>query len=255
MRTEPLGDLAVSRDAAREKGILGKTLVLIRKDLRIEMRARDTLPPMLAFAFAVTLVLAFAVPGDRPERITAPLIGAVPLVDVLAGFLWVTVLFAGLIGFARTFEVERTDRALDVILLAPVDRSGLFAAKAIANFVYILLVEAFLLPIFAILFRIDLGSSLGALVLVALLVNLGFTAVGTLFAALAAQTRSRELILPILALPALVPVFIAGVELSADLFAGGGLAAIAEKGWFGILIAFDVIFTVVGALAFEFVIE
>lgn len=243
--------------ARAEPGFVAKSLVLARKDLRIEARARDTLPPMLAFALAVTLLLAFALPAPGPLRrpIDIPAAGTVRLADVLAGFLWVTVLFAGLIGFARTFETERRDGALEVLLLAPLDRSGLFVAKVIANLAYIALVEIMLLPAFAVLFGVDLGSSLGPLILVALLVDVGFVTTGTLFASLAARTRSRELILPVLALPALVPVFIAAVELSSDLFLGGGLGAVTEKGWFAILVVFDVVFSVVGALGFEFAIE
>jgi heme exporter protein B len=187
--------------------------------------------------------------------IDIPAAGTVRLADVLAGFLWITVLFAGLIGFARTFETERRDGALEVLLLAPLDRSGLFVAKAVANLVYIVLVEIFLLPAFAILYGVDLGSSFGALVLVALLVDIGFVSTGTLFASLAARTRSRELMLPILALPAVVPVFIAAVELSSDLFLGGGFDAVTETGWFAILVVFDIVFSVVGALGFEFAIE
>jgi heme exporter protein B len=240
-----------------ERGWLAKAATLARKDLRIELRARDTLPPMLAFSFAVTMLLAFTLPTSG--RLEAPTsvagVGLAPLADVLAGFFWVTVLFAGLIGFARTFEVDQQEGALDVLLLAPLDRTGLFFAKAAANFVSILLVEAVMLPAFALLFGVDLVSSLGPMVLVVLLVNVGFVAIGTLFSALAAGTRSRELILPILALPALVPVFIAGLELSSDLFLGGGFGAVTERGWFGILLAFDVIMTTTAALAFEFAIE
>lgn len=238
-----------------DAGWLRKSMLLVRKDLRVEARGRDTLPPMLAFAFAVTLLLAFTLPGTP---LAAPLNvpgGTVAIADVVSGFLWVTVLFAGLIGFARTFEVEREESAIDSLLLVPLDRSGLFAAKAVANLTYIVAVEALLLPTFALFFSLQLGSGWFVLLLVTVLVDLGFVAVGTLFATLAAQTRSRELILPILALPALVPVFIAAVELTADLFLGGGLDQVAARGWFAVLIAFDVVFITIGALAFEFAID
>jgi heme exporter protein B len=230
--------------------------MLARKDLRAEARGRDTLPPMLAFAFAVTLLLAFVLPGDTQigERIDLP-VGTVAMADMLAGFLYVTVLFAGLIGFARTFEVEREEGAIDALLLAPIDRSGLFLSKAVANLVYLAAVELLVVPVFALLFTFDLGTRWFALVLVLVLVDIGFVAVGTLFASLAAQTRSRELMLPILALPVLVPIFIAGTQLTADLLAGGTIEAVATRGWFVILIAFDVVFTVIGALAFEFVVD
>jgi heme exporter protein B len=231
-------------------------MALTRKDLRTELRGRDTLPPMLAFAIAVTVLLAFVLPGDA--RIGEPVdlpVGAVSTAAVLAGFLYVTILFAGLIGFARTFEIEREEGAIDALLLAPLDRSGLFFSKAVANLVYLLSVEALVVPVFALLFGFDLGARWLVLILVLILVDLGFVAVGTLFASLAAQTRSRELMLPILALPILVPIFIAGTQLTGDLLLGGGLEAVASRGWFGILIAFDAIFVTVGALAFEFVVE
>jgi heme exporter protein B len=239
-----------------ERGFVAKTTLLIRKDLLVETRARDTLPPMLAFCLTVSLLLAFSLPGNTvmQDVVEVP-IGTVALADVIAGFLWITILFAGLIGFARTFEVERADGALDALLLVPLDRSGLFAAKALSNLVYIAVVEIVLVPVFALFFSLELGADWLVLVLVIALVDIGFVAIGTLFASLAAQTRSRELILPVLALPALVPIFIAAVELTSDLFAGGGLGAVAARGWFGILLLFDLVFVTVGALAFEFAVD
>lgn len=238
-------------------GFLTKTAALARKDLRIEARGRTTLPPMIAFTLAVVLLLAFSLPDasrlDDPVRL--PTGGTLLLADVLAGFLWVTVLFAGLIGFARTFEVERDGGALQVLLLVPLDRAGLFAAKAIANLVFVVSVEALLIPAYALMFGVDLGTGWAALIVVTLLVDVGFVSVGTLFSALAAQTSSRELMLPLLALPALVPVFIAATELTSELFAGAGLDAVAARGWFAILVAFDVVFAAAGALVFDFALE
>ena len=231
-----------------ESGFAGKLRALARKDLMVEARGRDTLPPMLAFAFAVVLVLAFTVP--EAEDIETNVLG-----DILAGFFWITILFAGLIGFARTFEVEREEGAIDALLLAPVDRSGLFLAKAAANLVFIALVEVLVLPAFVLLFDLDVGSGWLPLLSVVLLTDVGFAVIGTLFSSVAAQTRSRELILPLLALPALVPVFIGAVELTSDLFTGAGFGAIAERGWFGILVAFDLLFAIVGSLIFEFAVD
>lgn len=233
--------------ASVEAGFAAKLGVLARKDIRVEARGRDTLPPMLAFSFAVVLILAFTVPEKNEIEPDV-------LSNILAGFLWVTILFAGLIGFARTFEVERDEGAIDALLLVPIDRSGLFLAKGIANLVFIVLVEIFIVPIFVLLFDLSVGSW-PLLVLVLALGDLGFVVIGTLFSSIAAQTRSRELILPLLALPALAPVFIASVELTSDLFAGAGLGEIAERGWFGILLAFDLLFGIVGSLIFEFAID
>jgi heme exporter protein B len=233
-----------------------KTLALARKDLVLEWRGRDTLPPMLAFSLAVTLLLAFTLPD--PGSLAAPAavpFGTVALADVLAGFLWVTVLFAGLIGFARTFEAERADGALDALLLAPLDRAGLFASKALANLAYLIAVEAFLLPLFALLFGLDLGAGWLALLAVVALADVGLTSLGTLFAALAAQTRSRELMLPLLALPALVPVVIAATELTSDLFLGLPFSALVGRGWFGLLGFAALLSALIGALTFEFALD
>lgn len=245
----------MSTEVARAS-FVSKTSALVVKDLRVEARARSTLLPMLAFAFSVVLVLAFALPGTNElgDPVDLP-IGAVPVANVLSGFLWITILFAGLIGFARTFEVEREMGALDPLLLAPLDRSALFASKAIANLAFIIGLEVFLLPAFALMFGLDLGSSWLPFMGVVLLADVGFVAVGTLFASLAAGTRSRELILPILALPALVPLFIASTELTTELFAGGAWDEVTGAGWFAILGAYDIVFATAGALVFEFTLD
>jgi heme exporter protein B len=243
--------------AVRRPGWVAKTAALAGKDLRIETRARDTLPPMLAFSVTVALLLAFTLPatGDLEAPVDIPPAGTASLAAVLAGFLWVTILFSGLIGFARSFEVEQRDGALDSLLLVPLDRSGLFAAKAIANLATLIVVEIVLIPVFGLLFGIDLAGSLGPLAAVIVLADIGFVALGTLFASLAAQTRSRELMLPVLALPAVVPVFIAATELTADLLVGSGLSGVVDRGWFGVLVAVDVIYVTVAALAFEFTLD
>ena len=240
-----------------ELGFVAKTAALARKDLRVEMRARETLPPMLAFAFAVTVVLSFTLPGtpelQAPRAL--PGVGTVATADVLAGYFWVTVLFAGLIGFARTFESEREESAIESLLLAPIDRSGLWLAKALANLAFIVVIELFLVPAFTLLFGLQIGGDLATFVAVVVLVDLGFVATGTLFSALAAQTRSRELMLPILALPALVPIFLGAVELSADLFVAKGLAGDGSAGWLAILAVYDAIAIAVSVMAFEYAVD
>lgn len=237
-------------------GFAGKTGLLAMKDIRIEGRAREVLPAMVTFVLAVMLLLAFSLPpGSRVTDRVRFLPGSVPLVDALAGFLWVTVLFAGLIGFARLFELEREEAAMDALLLVPLDRSGLFLAKALVNLAFLVLVQLVTIPLFVLLFGLELGARWAPLVLVVLLVDVGFVSLGTLFAAISSRARSRELLLPVLALPALVPIFIAGTELTADAFLGASFAAMAERGWFVVLITFDVIFGIVGALAFDFVLD
>ena len=233
------------------------TWALLRKDIRLETRTRDTLPPMIAFGITVSLLLAFSLPGagQAPHAIVRTPLGTVPLNDVLSGFFWITVLFAGFISFARTFETERAEGAIDSLLTAALDRSAIFLSKAVANLCYVALVQVVLVPVFLVLWNVNLASGWPVFLLVTLLVDVGFTGIGTLFAALAAQTRSRELMLPILALPVLVPVFIAAVELTASLWAGAGTSAVTSGGWFGILIGFDVVFVTIGFVAFDYAVD
>jgi heme exporter protein B len=239
-----------------EAGFFVKTLALVRKDIRVESRGRETLLPMLMFAFTVTLLLAFTLPGgpSGTRALRLP-VGTLPASDVLAGFLWITVLFAGLIGAARTFEVEREHGALETILLVPLDRSGLFIAKAAVNLAYVVAIQIVLVPTFSLLFDLSLVDRLASVLAVLALVDIGFVIVATTFAALAARTRSRELLLPILSLPALVPVFIAAVELTSAIFAGESTGSVAGTGWFGVLVAFDVIFAIASTITFEFVLD
>jgi heme exporter protein B len=239
-----------------EAGFISKTVALVRKDIRVELRARETLLPMMMFAFTVTLLLAFTLPGGPTGARALRLpVGTLPASDVLAGFLWVTVLFAGLIGAARTFEVEREHDVVEALLLVPLDRSGIFIAKALVNLSYVVALQIVLLPTFSLLFDLPLAQRFGSILAVVALVDIGFVVVATTFAALAARTRSRELLLPILSLPALVPIFIAAVELTSAIFAGEPTGSVAATGWFGVLVAFDVIFSVASTITFEFVLD
>ena len=236
-------------------GFMGKVATLTSKDLRVEWRSRDTLPSMVAFAVAVTVLLAFVLPAssDPATPVDVP-IGTAPLGRVLAGFFWVIVFFAGLIAFARTYEAEREDGALDALVLLPLDRSGLWLAKCLSNLVLLVALEVLLAPIFAILFGVAIWDVWPTFLLITLLVDIGFVAIGTLFSSIAVHTRSRDLILPVLAVPALVPVFIAAVELTTTAFEGGGIGDVTSAGWFAILATFDVVAAAVGALAFDAVV-
>lgn len=229
---------------------------LVAKDLVLEARGRQVVAPMLAFTLSVVTLLAFALPGAaRPTAVEALPAGAVPAAEILAGFLWVSLAFAGLVGFARSFEVDRHDGAMEALLASPVDRSIVFAAKAASNLGLLMIAEIILLPLFWIFFSIDVGATWPALVAVVVLTDIAFVAVGTLTSVVAAATRSRELLLPVLALPLLVPAFVASVELCGDAFSGAALSSVAARGWFGLLIAYDIVFGIVGALVFDFALD
>ena len=176
---------------------LADVATLARKDLRLELRARDTLPAMLLFVVSTLVVFHFAIPGGAD--------------DVAAqGLLWVALIFTALLGLARAWAPEREDGALDGLVLAPSDRSAIWLGKCVAVFVFLAAIELVALPAFALFF-----SPLGAeAVLGVLLANVGICAVGTLLAAMAAASRTRELILPLLFLPLAIPLVVGGVGAS-----------------------------------------
>jgi heme exporter protein B len=217
---------------------LAQTAAILRKDLLLEYRSRDVFTGMFVFALVVLVVFNFAfdLRVEQPEAV-AP------------GVLWVTVVFAGVLGVGRTVALEKDRGTLDGLLLAPVDRGAIYLAKAAANAVFMLLVEAITIPVFAALFNAPILRL--ELLGIALLGTLGFAVVGTLFATLAANSRARELLLPVLLLPVLVPVLIAAVEATGALFR----PALPGPPWVSLLIAFDVIFGVLGFLLYESVLE
>ncbi|MBI4496719.1 MAG: heme exporter protein CcmB [Chloroflexi bacterium] len=220
------------RDFAAQTG------AILWKDLLLELRSRDIFTGMFVFALVVLVVFNFAfdLRLERPEAV-AP------------GVIWVTVVFAGVLGIGRTIAVEKDRGTLEGLLLAPMDRSAIYLAKLAANALFMGLVEVVAFPFFAVLFNAPILEL--ELIVIAALGTLGFAAVGTLFAAMAANSRARELLLPVLLFPITVPVIIAAVG------ATGAIMTDPLDGppWLGLLLAFDVLFGVVGFLVFDYVLE
>ena len=208
-------------DYVREVGALA------RKDLLLELRARDTLPAMLLFVVAVFVVFHFSLPA-RSSDLAAN------------GLLWVAIVFTALLGLGRAFVPEREQRMFDGLVLAPCDRSAIWLAKAIATLAFLVLAEIVALPIFAVFFN---GLDAATLLAVAL-ADLGICAVGTFVAATAAASRTRELVLPLLFLPLVIPVVIGGVGASV---AGGGR-------YLGFLALYDAVFAIICWASFEYVV-
>lgn len=182
---------------------LGDVAALARKDLRLELRARDTLPAMLLFVLSTLVVFHFALPTIADETDETGELAA-------QGLLWVALIFTALLGLARAWAPERESGALEGLVLAPCDRSAIWLGKAAAVFVFLVAIEVVALPAFAIFY-----SSLSATaVLGVLLVNVGICAVGTLLSAMAAASKTRELILPLLFLPLAIPLIVGGVGAS-----------------------------------------
>ena len=217
------------------------TLAILAKDLRIEWRTRESLASV--FVLGVLLLVVFSVAHD-PEPEAAPALA--PAV------LWVTFVFTGLLGIQRGFLLERENDCLAGLLAAPLDPAAIYAGKLAANVVLLGVTQAVIVPLVGLFLHVDLWPVLAGLTLVLLLGNLGFAALATLFAAIAVRTRAREVLLPLLLLPLLVPLLIGSVEATRAVLAGGLAAA---RDGLTVLAAFDVVFTVAGWLLFAYVVR
>jgi heme exporter protein B len=216
---------------------------LLAKELALELRTRESVPAMVLFSITTYVVFHFGLDRDT-------LAG-----DLAAGVLWVTLLFAAILGVNRLFVAEHEQGGFDGFLLAPVDRTALFVAKAIALFAFLCVVELVAVPAFAVLL---LGPSpaqaLPGLVLVLVLANAGVAVTGTLVAALAIQTRARDLIVPLLALPLLVPVVLASARATTPLLAQGGAEPLPGD-WLVVLALYDLVFALIAYAVFDFLLE
>jgi heme exporter protein B len=219
---------------------LRKVWAVARKDLQAELRSKDIFGMMGAFSVLAVIVFGMAFDLRVPQSsMIAP------------GVLWVVVLFAGVLGLNRTFGAEVDRGSLAALLLAPVERSAIYFGKTIANFVFTLVTELLLLPAILVLFDVNLFHPL--ILLSLLLGTIGYVGVGTLFAALAASARTRESLLPVLLLPVMTPIFMAGVRITSIIVDGRGLLGMQR--WVGMLIAYDIIFLAVAFLVFDLIWE
>ena len=215
---------------------------ILCKDLKLELRRVETVATMAVFAILVALVFVFA--GD-PTPADLRRLGP--------GALWVSLLFAGAIGFGRWFAQEERNQALQGLLVSPVDRAALFAGKWAGATIFLLGIECALVPVTLTMYQLDLAASLIELALLLVVVTMGYSALGTFFAAVAAKTSAGELLLPILLFPLSVPLILAGAEGGQALVEGGRMGD--YWSWLSLAVAFDVIFGTVCTLAFEYVIE
>ena len=213
---------------------------VIWKDLAAEMRSRELLSAMLVFALLVILIFNFALELDTSTRAT-----------VTSGVLWVTFAFAGTLGLNRSMAMEKDRGCLDGLLLAPVDRAAIYFGKAIGNLIFMLIVELIVLPVYSVLYNTNLFNP--GLLLVILLGSVGYVAVGTLLSSMAVQTRTRDILLPILLFPVAIPVFIASVKASMGFLQG--LEMLEIQPWLNLLIGYDVIFTAIAFMIFDYVVE
>ncbi len=215
-------------------------MAIVRKDLAAEFRSRELLSAMLVFSLLVIIIFNFALELDVKVR-----------ESVTAGVLWTTFAFAGTLGLNRSMAVEKDRGCMDGLLLAPVDRSAIYFGKAISNLAFMLVVEAIVLPVYSMLYNTNLFQP--GLLLVILLGSIGYIAVGTLLAAMSVQTRTRDVMLPILLFPIAIPVLLAAVKASSGFLNGAEFSEILAP--LNLLVVYDLIFIAIPLMFFEYVVE
>lgn len=215
-------------------------IAIVWKDLAAELRSRELISAMLVFALLVILIFNFSLQLDPKTR-----------QEVTAGVLWVTFAFAGTLGLNRSLAIEKDRGCLDGLLLAPVDRSSIYFGKAIGNLVFMFLVEAIVLPIYSVLYNVNLFNP--GLLLVIFLGSIGYVAVGTLLASMAVQTRTRDILLPILLFPLVIPVLLSAVRASTGFLDARPMREI--WGSLNLLVVYDVIFIALAFMFFDYVVE
>ena len=222
--------------------LIRQTALLLWKDLRLELRRRESLMTMFFFGTLLLFVFHFSfdLPPDRVAEMTPAL-------------LWLAFLFTGTLGLAQLFNAERENHCLDALLLSPLDRGALFLAKTGFNLILMLLVEVVVIPLFWILFNLSSWNLLPQIFLVSLLGTVGFCSLGTIMAAITLRARARELLLPLILFPLMIPVILATIRCMENVLRLGEFGE--ALAWLRLLLGFDVIFLTVGVLIFDHVIE
>jgi len=223
-----------------KSNFLKAVAAVVWKDLRAELRSRELFSAMLVFAALMIIIFNFALELDVKVR-----------QSVTAGVLWSTFAFAGTLGLNRSMAIEKDRGCLDGLLLAPVDRSAIYFGKVISNLAFMLIVEVIIVPAYSILYNINLFVP--GLLLVILLGSIGYAAVGTLLATMSTQTRTRDILLPILLLPIAFPLLLAAIKASGGFLTGADWEEILLP--LNLLIAYDVIFIAVAFMVFDSVVE
>ena len=232
---------SVASDRTFSKGSFLKAVAaVVWKDLQAEFRSRELFSAMLVFSLLIILIFNFALELDVKTR-----------QSVTAGVLWATFAFAGTLGLNRSMAIEKDRGCLDGLLLAPVDRSAIYFGKVISNLAFMLIVELIVLPVYSVLYSVNLFQP--GLMLVILLGSIGYVGVGTLLAAMSVQTRTRDILLPILLFPVVIPVLLAAVKASSGFLTGAEWEEILVP--LNLLIAYDVIFIAVAFMVFDSVVE
>ena len=212
------------------------------KDVVTEWRSRETIASMVFFALIVILIFSFSFSMDQEASR-----------EVIAGIMWVAFSFTGIIGLGKSFSTELQNDCLEALHMIPGPKGAIYLAKVAANFAFMFVVEILLFPMFVIFFNLDVVEEISFLLVIFFLATMGLAAVGTLFSALTVQIRAREVMLPILLLPLVVPVMIAAVEATKAALNGDPLSLYGR--WLELLVVFDMVFLVASYWMFEFVMD
>ena len=230
---------------ARPPGFVAAALIVARKDLRIEGRTKETLTATLLFALVELVVFGFAFDLDTIRRIGTA--------NIVPGLLWLTLAFSAIVGFTRSFRVERAREALIAVALAPIDRGSVFVGKWLANLSLLLVLEAVLLPLTAVFFDVNIVVVAAPLAFVVVLHTMGLAALGTLFGAVVSRLGRGEALLATLLLPAATPLFLSAVHCTASVLAETPLAD--DRKWLLLIAGLDVLYVLIAVLVFDAILE
>lgn len=216
--------------------------VILFKDLKLDFRSMENFFSMLFFSLIILLVFAFALPANTDNSIVyAP------------GVFWVTFLLSGILSLSKTFQLEKDNASLDFLLATPISRGAIFLGKMGGNLIFILVIQLIIIPIFCLLFLNSAIEYFPQLFLLSFLVAIGFSALGTLLSGMTVDIRFKEILLPILLFPLLVPLLLSAVRLTQNVLANTSILAQAD--WLKLLLGFDGIFLVLAYITFDFVME
>lgn len=215
---------------------------IFEKDILLELKSKEVINSMLIFSLLTVIVFSF---------IFEP--GAEYKIDLVGGILWMAIVFAGILGLNKSMMSEINGGNLNALLLAPVDKSAIFFGKALSNFVFLVFMEIITIPVFTIFYNINIFQHNLLSIPVLILGNYGFSILGTLFSIISVKSRTREVMLPILLLPLMIPIILAAIQ-SINIFIKGGAISDANK-WIRLIVAFDLIFTFVVYAIFDYIVE
>ncbi len=219
-----------------------KVWAIVLKDIITELRTKELFSSMFTLALLIIVIFNFAFDfSSELIPVAAPAI------------LWVAFTFAGVLGLSRSFALEKEGNSILGLLVSPMDRSLIFLGKMISNAVFVFVVELIMIPLFVLFFNYDLGNTLFPLLLVIFLGTFGFVSVGTLFSAMASSTRLREVLLPILIFPIIIPVMVSSIKLTAAVLSGNPISQAGAA--LQVVVSFDIIFFVICAVVFEYVLD